>query len=389
MTTTVKVRVAPSCGSDPNATRIARAERLLPATRLRGELPLGERAALVVRTARAEVVDILNRVDDRLLTVVGPCSMHDPGALLDYARLLIDEASAAGDALRVVMRAYPCKSRTRTGWTGLINDPHLNGSGRINTGLRMVRTLLLELLEMGMPVGCELVDPVTLPYIADLIVWGSIGARSVESQLHRQLASALAMPIGFKNRRDGDVVTAVDAVLVAGAPHVFAGLDLNGVPAALHTRGNPDCHVVLRGSEAGANHHAVDVADALGLLRAAGLPERLVIDASHGNSGKDHRRQGVVAAQIADQVRAGNSEIVGVMLESFLVEGRQDLQPGRQLRYGQSITDACIGWEATVEALDALAGAVRSRRNRTSAPDCGVGGESVRCGPRCGSPVAG
>jgi 3-deoxy-7-phosphoheptulonate synthase len=348
--------------SDIDAARVVRAVPLLPPVQMRQELPLGRRAALVARTARAEVVDILNRTDDRLLTVVGPCSMHDPRALLDYAARLIAEAAEVRNDLHVVIRAYPAKPRTKTGWTGLINDPYLNGSGEINTGLRMARTLLRELLDIGLPVGCEFVDPVTLPYIADTIVWGAIGARTVESQLHRQLASGLAMPIGFKNRRDGDIVAAVNAVLVAAVPHAFAALDADGAPAALHTRGNADCHVVLRGGTVGPNHRPPHVANAIGLLRAAGLPERLVIDASHGNSGKDHRRQAIVLSEIAEQVGGGNSAIVGVMLESFLVEGRQDLRPGRRLKYGQSITDACIGWEATVDALRCLAAAVRRRR---------------------------
>ena len=260
------------------------------------------------------------------------------------------------------MRVYFEKPRTTTGWKGLINDPHLDGSGDVNAGLRMARTLLLEVLDLGLPVGCEFLDPITPQYISDAVAWGAIGARTTESQIHRQLGSGLSMPIGFKNRTDGDVQVAVDAVRAAAAPHAFAGIDDTGAPAILHTTGNPDGHVILRGGRGAPNYDAAGVAGALGKLRAAGLPERLVIDASHDNSGKDPARQAKAALEVAAQIEAGNGAIVGVMLESFLVEGRQDLDGDTALTYGQSITDACMSWGSTVAVLDGLAAAVRSRR---------------------------
>jgi 3-deoxy-7-phosphoheptulonate synthase len=262
----------------------------------------------------------------------------------------------------VVMRVYFEKPRTTTGWKGLINDPHLDGSGDVNTGLHMARRLLLEVVELGLPVGCEFLDPITPQYISDTVSWGAIGARTTESQTHRQLGSGLSMPIGFKNRTDGNVQVAVDAVRAAAAPHAFAGIDDAGTPAILHTTGNPDCHIILRGGSGTPNYRKPEVEDALVTLGVAGLPERLVIDASHDNSGKDPERQFDAAGEIADQVADGNEAIVGVMLESFLVEGRQDLVAGGELTYGQSITDACIDWEQTVAVLDRFADAVKARR---------------------------
>jgi 3-deoxy-7-phosphoheptulonate synthase len=262
------------------------------------------------------------------------------------------------------MRVYFEKPRSTVGWKGLINDPGLDGSGDVNRGLRIARSLLLQVLAKGLPVGCEFLDPITPQYIADTVAWGAIGARTVESQVHRQLASGLSMPIGMKNRPDGSIATAVDAIRASAVPHVFTGIDMSGTPAILHTRGNADCHLVLRGGRTGPNYPAEGVAEALHLLRTAGLPERLVIDASHDNSGKDHTRQPVVVEDIAGQLVAGQRGIVGVMLESFLVPGRQDLEPGRTPTYGQSVTDACMGWDTTASVLDRLAGAVRARRGR-------------------------
>jgi 3-deoxy-7-phosphoheptulonate synthase len=341
--------------------RIERVEPLVPPAKMLAELPLGEREQAVVR-GRADVTRVLDGQDDRLLVVVGPCSVHDVDAALEYARLLGDAARRTRDDLLIAMRVYFEKPRTTTGWKGLINDPHLDGSGDVNTGLRMARTLLLEVLGLGLPVGCEFLDPITPQYIADTVAWGAIGARTTESQTHRQLGSGLSMPIGFKNRTDGNVQVAVDAVRAAAVPHAFAGVDDSGTPAILYTRGNPDGHVILRGGRGAPNYDAAGVADALAKLRAAGLPERLVVDASHDNSGKDCERQPLVAAGIAEQVAGGSRTIVGVMLESFLVAGCQDLDAGAALTYGQSITDACMDWERTVAVLDELGAAVRARR---------------------------
>jgi 3-deoxy-7-phosphoheptulonate synthase len=342
--------------------RIDRVVELVAPRALLGEWPLGEKRAKAVVRGREEVVAVLDRSDDRLLVVVGPCSVHDPVAALDYAQRLSEKAEKLGGDLLVAMRVYFEKPRTTTGWKGLINDPHLDGSSDVNAGLRIARTLLLEVLDLGLPIGCEFLDPITPQYISDAVAWGAIGARTTESQIHRQLGSGLSMPIGFKNRTDGDVQVAVDAVRAAAAPHAFAGIDDAGAPAILHTTGNPDGHVILRGGRGAPNYDAAGVAGTLEKLRAAGLPERLVIDASHDNSGKDPVRQAKAALEVAAQIEAGNEAIVGAMLESFLVEGRQDLDGGTALTYGQSITDACMSWESTVAVLDGLAAAVRARR---------------------------
>jgi 3-deoxy-7-phosphoheptulonate synthase len=342
--------------------RIDRVVELAPPGTLLEQLPLGERREGVVVRGRSAVAEVLDRSDDRLLVVVGPCSVHDADAALEYGRHLAEAAERLGDRLLIVMRVYFEKPRTTTGWKGLINDPHLDGSGDVNAGLSLARRLLLDVLDLELPIGCEFLDPITPQYISDAVAWGAIGARTTESQIHRQLGSGLSMPIGFKNRTDGDIQVAVDAVRAAAAAHVFAGIDDNGAPAVLHTTGNPDCHVILRGGKGAPNHGPEAVAAALARLRTAGLPERLVIDASHDNSGKDPERQAAAAIEIADQVAAGNPAIVGVMLESFLVAGRQELGNGADLTYGQSITDACMDWKATDSVLDRLAEAVRSRR---------------------------
>jgi 3-deoxy-7-phosphoheptulonate synthase len=326
------------------------------------QLPLSEAQAQVVVRGREEISAVLDGSDDRLLVVVGPCSVHDLDAGLEYAHLLSAKAGELEDDLRVVMRVYFEKPRTTIGWKGMINDPHLDESGDVNTGLRVARGLLLDVLSLGLPIGCEFLDPIMPQYISDAVSWAAIGARTTESQIHRQLASGLSMPVGFKNRTDGNVDVAVDAVRAAAAQHVFPGVDVTGTPAILHTRGNDDGHVILRGGKGTPNHAGEGLDAALGKLRAAGLPERLVIDASHDNSGKDHTRQPGVGAEIAAQVAAGSQAIVGVMLESFLVEGRQDLGTGLPLAYGQSITDACMSWETTVGVLDELAAAARARR---------------------------
>ena len=342
--------------------RIARTAPLATPVEVLEELPLTDDQAEVVLRGRAEVSAILDRTDDRLLVVVGPCSVHDVKAAREYAERLSARAGELRDELCIAMRVYFEKPRTTTGWKGMINDPHLDGSGDVNTGVRMARELLLDVLGLGLPVGVEWLDPVTPQYISDTVAWGAIGARTAESQTHRQLGSGLSMPVGFKNRTDGNVQVAVDAVRAAAVPHAFAGVDVNGRPAILHTTGNRDCHIILRGGRGAPNYGAAHVADALGKLSAAGLPERLLIDASHDNSRKDHEQQPAAAADVAAQVAAGGGAIVGVMLESFLVAGRQDHAAGAPLLYGQSITDACMDWETTSEVLERLATAVQARR---------------------------
>jgi 3-deoxy-7-phosphoheptulonate synthase len=351
------------------SVRDQRIDRLVPLAAPRDlieELPLTEEHVDVLLRGRSEVQAILDGRDDRLLVVVGPCSVHDVEASRDYAQRLSAQVERLSGDLCLAMRVYFEKPRTTIGWKGLINDPHLDGTGDVNTGLRVARRLLLEVLALGLPVGCEFLDPITPQYISDTVCWGAIGARTVESQIHRQLGSGLSMPVGFKNRTDGNVQVAVDAVRAAGVSHAFAGIDVNGSSAILHTRGNRDCHVILRGGKGAPNYGAQDVARAVELLRASSLPERVMIDLSHDNSAKHPERQPAVAAAVAEQIAAGRRAIVGVMLESFLVAGRQDLDdadPARPLVYGQSITDGCIGWDTTVEVLDGLADAVRTRRH--------------------------
>jgi 3-deoxy-7-phosphoheptulonate synthase len=351
--------------SRADAVRDQRIERVVPLTTpqaLFDELPLDEEHAEVLLGGRAAAHAVLDGEDDRLLVVVGPCSVHDVEATREYAQHLAAQARRLKGDLVVAMRVYFEKPRTTIGWKGLINDPHLDGTGDVNTGLRVARRLLLEVLGLGLPVGCEFLDPITPQYISDAVCWGAIGARTTESQIHRQLGSGLSMPVGFKNRTDGDVQVAVDAVRAAAASHAFAGIDAEGRSAILHTRGNRDCHIILRGGRGAPNYDAGGVAAATALLRAAGLKERLMIDLSHDNSGKRPERQPAVADDVAAQVASGERAIVGVMLESFLVAGRQDPGPRETLTYGQSITDGCIDWETTVQVLDRLADAVRSRR---------------------------
>jgi 3-deoxy-7-phosphoheptulonate synthase len=350
-----------------NPIRNRRIEAIRPLAtpgQLRHDLPLDHRAGEVVATSRDTVAAILNGYDDRLLVVAGPCSVHDPVAALEYARRLTALAVRTSDNLFVVMRVYFEKPRTSLGWKGLINDPGMDGTFRVVDGLYAARRLLLEVLSLGLPVGCEFLDPITPQYLADTVSWGAIGARTSQSQIHRQLASGLSMPVGFKNSTEGDVQGAVDAIGAAAGPQVFPGIDDEGQGAVFATSGNPDCHLVLRGSSAGPNYDRASVAAALDRLEAAGLDRRVVVDASHGNSGKDHRRQASVIAAVAEQVASGNRRIVGLMLESFLVPGRQDLVLGRagELTYGQSITDACMGWEESEDLLLSLADAPAGRR---------------------------
>jgi 3-deoxy-7-phosphoheptulonate synthase len=343
--------------------RIAGYRPLLPPAILMEELPLPPEGAVLVSQTRAEVVDILDGRDDRLVVVVGPCSVHDPSAALEYARRLNECAHELAPDLRIVMRVYFEKPRTTVGWRGLINDPHLDGSYAVNDGLRLARHLLLDVVALGLPTGCEFLDPISPQFFADTVTWAAIGARTTESQVHRNLASGLSMPVGFKNGTGGGVQMAVDAVRAAATPHSFLSVTEQGLAAIVTTRSNPDCHVVLRGGRDGPNYDVDNVGRALERLRAADLPPRVMIDVSHDNSRKDYRRQPAVAREVAAQVAGGEAGIVGVMLESFLVEGRQDLIDKRHLVYGQSITDGCMGREMTVLVLRELAEAVRGRRS--------------------------
>lgn len=335
---------------------------LVPPAVLADDLPLSDERSEVITRARREVKAILDGTDDRLIVVVGPCSIHDPAAAVEYAGRLAPVADALAGELRIVMRVYFEKPRTTVGWKGLINDPHLDGSFKINEGLRAARQVLLDVIGLGLPAGCEFLDPISPQYISELVSWGAIGARTTESQVHRELASGLSMPVGFKNGTGGDVQMAVDAISAAARPHRFLGVTEDGVAAIVATRGNPDCHVILRGGRRGPNHDAASVGRALAALIAAGQQPRIMIDASHGNSQKDHTRQPQVAREIAAQIAAGEGGIVGVMLESFLVAGRQELHDPARLVYGQSVTDACIDWETTTTTLEELAAAVRERR---------------------------
>jgi 3-deoxy-7-phosphoheptulonate synthase len=344
-------------------TRITGYEPLLSPAALLDELPLTDRAAGVVESTRAEVRGVLDGSDDRLLVVAGPCSVHDPVAALDYAGQLTALRDRYAADLLVVMRVYFEKPRTVTGWKGLINDPGMDGGHEVHRGLRTARRLLLDIVARGLPVGCEWLDPITPQYIADAVTWGAIGARTTESQVHRQLASGLSMPVGFKNGTDGDVQVAVDACRASAAGHTFFGVTDHGAAAVVTTAGNPDTHVILRGGRGGPNYEASHVAKALDLLADTDLPRRLMVDASHGNSGKDHRRQPLVAASLGEQVAAGERGLTGVMLESFLCEGRQEPGPPATLTYGQSVTDACMDIDTTAAVLDGLAAAVRTRRN--------------------------
>jgi 3-deoxy-7-phosphoheptulonate synthase len=316
--------------------------------------------ALITDTRR-RVKQILHGRNDRLLVVIGPCSIHDPQAAVDYARRLAEVRVRLAEDLEILMRVYFEKPRTTVGWKGLINDPYLNGSFRINEGLRIARDLLVRINQTGVPAGSEFLDVISPQYIGDLISWGAIGARTTESQVHRELASGLSAPVGFKNGTDGNVRIACDAILAARQHHHFLSVHKNGQVAIVETRGNDDCHIILRGGAA-PNYDAASVAAACKVLASAGLPERLMIDLSHANAAKQFKRQIAVAADVGAQIAAGEQRIIGVMVESHLREGRQDLAPGKPLVYGQSITDACISWEDSVPLLEGLADAVRRRR---------------------------
>jgi 3-deoxy-7-phosphoheptulonate synthase len=342
--------------------RIRTARPLLSPAILEEDLPLSEAGANLVQRARKETGEILAGRDRRLVAVVGPCSIHDPAAALEYAKLLQPVADRLADDLLVIMRVYFEKPRTIVGWKGLINDPHLDGSFMVNTGLRLARKLLIDINTVGLPAGTELLDTTLGQYYADLIAWSSIGARTTESQIHRELASGLSMPVGFKNRTDGDLQVAVEAILSARHPHCFPSLTREGAPAVLATTGNDQGHLVLRGgSRSGPNFSREHIAQAAELLSRAGVSPVVLVDCSHGNSGRQPQRQREVLADVAKQVAEGSRNIMGVMLESNLVAGAQRHEPGKPLTYGQSITDPCLSFEETVPLLEQLAKAAKSR----------------------------
>ncbi|MBE1159792.1 3-deoxy-7-phosphoheptulonate synthase [Dyella acidiphila] len=343
--------------------RIREIKELATPAQVMGDCPPSAEAIATVAGSRQALHRILHGQDDRLAVVIGPCSIHDPAAALEYARRLMAERERHAGTLEIVMRVYFEKPRTTVGWKGLINDPDLDESYHIDKGLHLARRLLCDINALGLPAGCEFLDLITPQYIADLVAWGAIGARTTESQSHRELASGLSCPVGFKNGTDGNIKIAVDAVLAAAQPHHFMAVTKHGQTAIAATRGNEDCHVILRGGKA-PNYDAANVAAACAALAKAGLAERLMIDASHANSNKQPENQPRVIADIAAQLEAGESRIQGVMVESHLVAGRQDLVPGCELVYGQSITDGCIGWDTTVQVLDRLAQAVQARRER-------------------------
>ena len=341
--------------------RIREIKELAPPAHLLREFPVSDTASTVTYEARQAIHRILHGMDDRLLVVIGPCSIHDSGAALEYARRLASERERLQGELEIVMRVYFEKPRTTVGWKGLINDPDLDNSFQINKGLRLARELLLTINDMGLPAGTEYLDMITPQYIADLIAWGAIGARTTESQVHRELSSGLSCPVGFKNGTDGNLRIALDAIKASSQPHHFLSVTKGGHSAIVSTNGNEDCHVILRGGKA-PNYDADAVEAACAQAAQAALACRLMIDASHGNSQKNPQNQIPVLANIAAQLSAGERRIFGVMIESHLVAGRQDLVSGKELVYGQSVTDGCIGWEDSVAVLETMAQAVRARR---------------------------
>lgn len=341
--------------------RIRELKELTPPAHLLREFPCVERSADLIFSTRQALHRILHGMDDRLIVVIGPCSVHDPRAALDYAQRLVDQRRRFAGELEIIMRVYFEKPRTTVGWKGLINDPQLDNSFKINEGLRQARELLVRINELGLPAGTEYLDTISPQYFADLISWGAIGARTTESQVHRELASGLSCPVGFKNGTDGNVQIAIDAIKAASQPHHFLSVTKGGHTAIVSTAGNEDCHVIMRGGKT-PNYDAQSVAALCADVGKAGLAARVMIDASHANSQKRHENQIPVCADIGRQIAAGDARIIGVMIESHLIAGRQDLQAGRELTYGQSITDACIGWNESVPLLEGLADAVRQRR---------------------------
>jgi 3-deoxy-7-phosphoheptulonate synthase len=344
--------------------RIKASKVLLPPAFLVEEMPTTEKASRTVYEARSEIRKILHAADDRLLAVIGPCSIHDPDAARAYADLLAETKRELADELCIVMRVYFEKPRTTVGWKGLINDPYLDESYKINDGLRLARKLLLDLAEMQLPAATEFLDMITPQYLAGLVSWGAIGARTTESQLHRQLVSGISCPVGFKNGTSGNVQIAIEAVQSSAQSHTFLGHTIYGQSAIFVTTGNPDCHIILRGGHEMVNYDSLSIAQSCSLLEKAGLRQQVMIDCSHGNSVKIHENQKKVCRSIIDQIENGDRRIMGVMLESNIVEGAQKHEPAKPLVYGQSITDSCINWCDTLELLSALAAAVRSRRRR-------------------------
>jgi 3-deoxy-7-phosphoheptulonate synthase len=343
--------------------RIQWTKVVLPPVFLEEDLPISEDSTATIFNARTDISAILNGRDSRLLVLVGPCSIHDTKAAREYAVLLKSAIKEFGADLRIVMRVYFEKPRTTIGWKGLINDPHLDQSYKINDGLRLARHLLLDLAEMGVPTGTEFLDMISPQYIAGLVSWGAIGARTTESQVHRQLASGVSCPVGFKNGTSGDVQVAIDAIQSAAESHTFLGHSKFGQSAIFVTTGNPECHIILRGGRKTVNYTAESVADTAAKMEKAGVQPRIMIDCSHANSNKDYRRQAIVCHDVAGQIAGGDRRIMGAMIESNLVAGAQKLVPGKPLLYGQSITDGCIDWAETHKSLTELAGAVRTRRN--------------------------
>lgn len=344
--------------------RIRDLKPLLSPAILMEELPLEGAAVQTVKRGRDEMGAILRGKDDRLAVIVGPCSIHDPAAALEYAKRLKVAADKHRDALCIVMRVYFEKPRTTVGWKGLINDPHLDNSYKINVGLHRARKFLLDVADAGLPAGTEFLDPISPQFIADVVAWGAIGARTSESQVHRELASGLSMPVGFKNGTGGTIQIAIDAIGSAAHPHHFLSVTKQGITAIVATKGNPECHVILRGGSNGTNYGVEAVAEVVGKLKGAGVSPRIMIDCSHANSGKSHERQPEVVLAVADQVSSGDSNIFGLMMESFLIDGNQSHSADAPLVYGQSITDKCMSWERTEPLFETLADAVRARRGR-------------------------
>lgn len=334
---------------------------LIPPAILMEELPLSEQSSETVAKARRGISACIHGEDNRLVVIAGPCSIHDPVAAKEYADKLKEQAERFSDELLIIMRVYFEKPRTSIGWKGLINDPFINGTFSINKGLHIARKLLVNLADMGLPAGCEFLDTIMPQFIADLVSWGAIGARTTESQVHRELASGMSCPIGFKNATNGNIQIAADAIEAAKHPHHFLSVTKQSVAAIVATKGNKDCHVILRGSDKGTNYDRESIANTVNLLKEQNHPQRLMIDCSHGNSRKVPERQLKVAAEIADMIKTGSCPVFGVMLESNLIAGNQKVVPGKDLTYGQSITDACIGWEDTVKTLEMLAKAIKKK----------------------------
>ena len=349
---------------DTDDLRIQSLHPLLPPAILMEELPIGEQASEVVTDARKRAEQAVRGQNDRLLVVVGPCSIHDTNAALEYGEKLVEAKQRYSDDLEIIMRVYFEKPRTTVGWKGLINDPNIDGSFKINSGLRAARKLLIDLADMGLPAGSEFLDTIVPQFTADLIAWGAIGARTTESQVHRELASGLSMPVGFKNGTDGSIQIAIDAVGASRQKHHFLSVTKQGLAAIVETKGNDCCHLILRGSNRGPNFDRDSVSEVIEKLTSKDLRPNVMVDCSHGNSNKDHRKQPQVAADIAAQISAGSKDIFGIMLESHLVEGNQKYTSEEAATYGQSITDACISWADTEPILENLARAVQSRRSR-------------------------